>query len=180
MGWSEENPLTLNNAAEEERLLSKAIDYITQSAGKKPVGARGPASLHSLHTIGILKKLGLTYDSTLMSTDEPYEVLFNNQPTGIVELPVSRILDDQPTLSAVRFGPSTLPSPELVFESFRDDFDAAYKEGTLFLLTLHPSLIGMRSRIGYLDELIGYIKSKPNVWIATAADIATYVKQQAR
>jgi peptidoglycan-N-acetylglucosamine deacetylase len=180
MGWSEENPLTVNNAAEEERLLVKAIEHITKVAGKKPVGARGPSSLHSLHTIGILKKQGLIYDSTLMAMDEPYEVLFNNQPSGIVELPVSRILDDQPTLTAPRFGPSTLPSPELVFESFRDDFDAAYKEGTLFLLTLHPHLIGMRSRIGYLDELIQYIKSQPNVWFATGAEIAQYVKQQAR
>jgi hypothetical protein len=72
-----------------------------------------------------------------------------------------------------------LPSPELVFESIRDDFDAAYQEGTLFLLTLHPQFIGMRSRIGYLEDLIGYIKSQPNVWFATAEDAARYVKQQA-
>ena len=64
-----------------------------------------------------------------------------------------------------------------MFETFRDDFDGAYQEGTLFLLTLHPHLIGMRSRIGYLDELISYMKSKPNVWFATAADIARYVSK---
>ncbi|MGH9420859.1 MAG: polysaccharide deacetylase family protein, partial [Thermoanaerobaculia bacterium] len=55
----------------------------------------------------------------------------------------------------------------------------AYQEGTLFLLTLHPHFIGMRSRIGYLEELVEYIKSQPNVWFATAADAAQYVKQQA-
>jgi peptidoglycan-N-acetylglucosamine deacetylase len=180
MGWSDENPLAINNAAEEERLLTKAVEYITNVAGKRPAGARGPASVQSLHTMGILKRQGFLYDSTLMAMDEPYEVLLNDQPSGVVELPVSRILDDQPTLTAPRFGPSTLPSPELVFEVFRDDFDAAYKEGTLFLLTLHPHLVGMRSRIGYLDELITYMKSRPNVWFATAEDIAKYVKQQAR
>ena len=37
----------------------------------------------------------------------------------------------------------------------------------------------MRSRIGYLDDLIRYIKSKPNVWFATIEEIARYVKQQA-
>ena len=96
------------------------------------------------------------------------EVLLNGQPSGIVELPVSRMLDDQATLAAPRFGPSALPSPELIFETYRDDFDAAHEEGTLFLLTLHPHLIGMRSRIEYLDELIRYIKSKPNVWLRLA------------
>jgi len=177
MGWSDENPLAINNAAEEERLLMNAVDYLAKSAGTRPVGARGPASVASLHTLGILKKNGFLYDSTLAAMDEPYEVLLNGQASGLVELPVSRILDDQPALSAPRFGPSTLPSPELVFETFRDDFDAAYREGTMFLLTLHPHLVGMRSRIGYLDDLIAYIKSKPNVWFATGGQIARYLKQ---
>ena len=176
LGWSDENPLAINNAAEEERLLMNAVEYLTKAAGTRPVGARGPASVASLHTLGILKKNGFLYDSTLAAMDEPYEVLLDGQASGLVELPVSRILDDQPALSAPRFGPSTLPSPELVFETFRDDFDAAYREGTMFLLTLHPHLVGMRSRMGYLDDLIAYIKSKPNVWFATGGQIARYLK----
>lgn len=179
MGWSDEDPLAIDNATEEEQLLTRATAYLTKAGGRKPVGARGPSSVQSLHTMSLLKKAGFLYDSTLMAMDEPYEVLLNGQPSGIVELPVNRLLDDQPTLTAPRFGPSTLPSPALVFETFKDDFDAAYQEGTLFLLTLHPHLIGMRSRIGYLDELIRYIRAKPNVWIATAEEIARYVKQQA-
>jgi peptidoglycan-N-acetylglucosamine deacetylase len=177
MGWSDENPLAINNAAEEERLLTKAVDYLTKAAGIKPIGARGPASVASLHTLGILKRNGFLYDSTLAAMDEPYELVLDGQPSGLVELPISRILDDQPALSAPRFGPSTLPSPELVFETFRDDFDAAYREGTMFLLTLHPHLVGMRSRIGYFDDLIAYITSKPNVWFATGSQIARYLKQ---
>ena len=179
MGWSDENPLAIDNAGEEGWLLTRATGYLTKVTGRKPVGARGPSSVQSLHTMGLLKQAGFEYDSTLMAMDEPYEVLLNGQPSGIVELPVSRILDDYPTLSAPRFGPSTLPSPELVFESFRDDFDGAYQEGTLFLLTLHPQFVGMRSRIGYLEDLITYIKSQPNVWFATAEEAARYVKRQA-
>lgn len=179
LGWSDENSLEINDATEEERLLTKATEYLTKVVGKKPVGGRGPSSVQSLHTMGLMKKAGFLYDSTLMGMDEPYEVLLEGQPSGIIELPVSRLLDDQPTLTSYRFGPSSLPSPELVFETFRDDFDGAYDEGTLFLLTLHPHLIGMRSRIGYLDDLITYIKSKRNVWFATAEEIARYAKQQA-
>ena len=178
LGWSDENPQALS-AAEEEQLLTKAIDYLEKAAGRKPVGARGPSDLISLNTLGILKKKGFLYDSTLMAMDEPYELLLDGRPSGLVELPYSRYLDDRMTLAAARFGPSALPSPELVFEVYRDDFDVAYAEGTLFLLTLHPHLVGMRSRIGYLDSLIGYIKSKPDVWFATGEDIARYVRQQA-
>jgi peptidoglycan-N-acetylglucosamine deacetylase len=175
MGWSDENALDLNNPAEEERLLTKAIDYVTKAAGRKPVGARGPSSVVSLHTLGLAKKAGLLYDSTLMAMDEPYEILLDGQQSGLVELPVSRLLDDYPTLTTASTGPSTLPSPELVFQTFRDDFDAAYEERTLFLLTLHPHLVGMRSRIGYLDDLVKYIKSKPGVWFATGEQVARYV-----
>jgi peptidoglycan/xylan/chitin deacetylase (PgdA/CDA1 family) len=178
MGWSDENPILIDNAAEEERLLMKAIDYLTKQTGKKPVGARGPSNLASPHTMGILRKAGFLYDSTLTAMDEPYELVLDGRPSGLVELPVSRYLDDQMTLAAARFGPSALPSPELVFEVYRDDFDVAYEEGTLFLLTLHPHLIGMRSRITYLENFIRYVKSKPDVWFATGEEIARYVKQQ--
>jgi peptidoglycan-N-acetylglucosamine deacetylase len=177
LGWSDENPQAIS-AAQEEQLLIKAVDYITKATGKKPVGARGPSNLVSIHTLGLLKKHGFLYDSTLMAMDEPYELLLDGRASGLVELPVSRYLDDQMTLAAARFGPSALPSPELVFEVYRDDFDVAYEEGTLFLLTLHPHLIGMRSRIDHLDGLIRYFKSKPGVWFATGEDIARYVRQQ--
>lgn len=178
LGWSDEDPHTLT-AVQEEQLLRKAIDYLTKATGRRPVGARGPSNAVSLHTMSILKKIGFLYDTTLMAMDEPYELLLDGMPSGIVELPYSRYLDDRMTLAAPRFGPSAMPSPELVFEVYRNDFDVAYAEGTLFLLTLHPHLTGMRSRIGYLDSLIGYIKSKPNVWFATAEDIARYVREQA-
>jgi peptidoglycan/xylan/chitin deacetylase (PgdA/CDA1 family) len=176
LGWSDENPLQINDAVQEEQLLMRAADNLAKAAGKTPIGARGPSMALSLHTLGILKKSGFLYDSTLMAMDQPYEVLLDGQPSGIVELPVSRMLDDLSMLSAPRFGPSALPSPRLAFETYRDDFDQAYAEGTMFLLTLHPQFVGMRSRIDYLENLIVYMKSTPGVWFATAQEIARYVK----
>jgi peptidoglycan/xylan/chitin deacetylase (PgdA/CDA1 family) len=179
LGWSDENLMQLGEAAQERALLTKAVDYLAKAAGKKPIGARGPSMTLSAHTLGILKSAGFLYDSTMGAMDEPYEIVLDGQPSGLVELPVSRMLDDFAMLTAPRFGPATLPSPSLVFETFRDDFDQAYQEGTLFLLTLHPQIVGMRSRIDYLDRLVMYMQSKPNVWFATAEEVARYVRQQA-
>lgn len=179
LGWSDENLVALNDAAEESRLLTRAIDHITRVSGKKPVGARGPSGAISLHTMPLLKKAGLLYDSTLQARDEPYEVLLQGQASGIVELPVSAYVNDYRFLTSARTGPGLLPSPELIFEAFRDEFDVAYEEGTLTVLTLHPHVVGMRSRIIYLDQLVRYMKGKPGVWFATAEQIARYVKQQA-
>jgi peptidoglycan-N-acetylglucosamine deacetylase len=180
LGWSDENVAALNDAAEESRLLTRAIERMSAAAGRKPAGARGPSGTLSLHTMGLLKKAGILYDSTLQARDEPYEVLLQGQPSGIVELPNNAYRNDYRFLTSARTGPGLLPSPELIFETFKDDFDVAYEEGTLFVLTLHPHVVGMRSRIIYLDELVHYIKGKPGVWFATGEQIARYVKEQAR
>jgi peptidoglycan-N-acetylglucosamine deacetylase len=44
---------------------------------------------------------------------------------------------------------------------------------------MHPHVIGHRSRIAVLEELIDHISTYPNVWYATHADIAEYVKRSA-
>jgi hypothetical protein len=64
-------------------------------------------------------------------------------------------------------------------EVFKDEFDVAYEEGTMLLITMHPHYIGHRSRIVALEELIRYMKSKPGVWFATHQEVAKYVKEQA-
>lgn len=179
LGWSDENVATLDNAAEESRLLTRAVERLTASAGGRPVGARGPSGTISLYTIGLLKQAGILYDSSLQARDDPYEVLLEGRPSGIVELPNNVYRNDQRFLTSARTGPGLLPSPELIFETFRDDFDVAYQEGTLFILTLHPHVVGMRSRIIYLDRLVHHIKGKPGVWFATGEQIARYIKQQA-
>ena len=122
----------------------------------------------------LLLKHGFAYDSSMMGMDEPYELVSNGKPTGIVELPVEWILDDYPYFGASVSG--ALPSPEEVIKVYRDEFDAAHNEGTLLMLTFHPHVIGHRSRMKHLDQLVAYMKSRPRVWFATAEQIANYVK----
>lgn len=174
-GWVHEGAASINSAAEEERLLTQSLDYFEKVLGKRPVGFRAPGWGFSQHSIEALKKSGLLYDSSMMGLDEAYELNSKGQPTGIVELPVEWILDDAPYFGET----GALPSPELIFKVYRDEFDVAYTEGTLCMLTFHPHVSGRRSRIVEMEKLFQYIKSKPNVWVATSAEIAAYVKQNA-
>ena len=173
-GWIHENPMELDDPEEEWRLISQAMDLLEKQWGRRPVGNRNPSWTMSTHTIGLLKKAGLLYDSSLQAMDEPHEVLLDGQPTGLIELPVNWIIDDSPM-----YGPAgDFPSPRMIMQTFKDDFDVAYKEGTMFMLTMHPHITGQRTRIGQLEELIRYMKSKPGVWFATAEEIAKWIKQQ--
>ncbi len=173
-GWIHERPPRVNNAAKEEELLNRAIDYLTKAVGKRPVGYRAPSWEFSQYTLGLVQKAGFLYDSSMMAMDEPYEINSYGKPTGLIELPVTWILDDYPYFGETVDG--SLPLPEDVFSVFKAEFDGAYQEGTLFMLTMHPHIIGHRSRMAQLDKLITYMKSKPGVWFATEEEVANYVK----
>jgi peptidoglycan/xylan/chitin deacetylase (PgdA/CDA1 family) len=173
-GWIHENPMTLNDAPEEFRLITQSLDLLEKQWGRRPVGNRNPSWTMSTHTIELLIKAGLLYDSSLQAMDEPHEVMVDGRPTGLIELPVNWILDDAPMTGPT----SALPSPRLINQTFKDDFDVAYREGTMFMLTMHPHLTPQRSRIKYLEELILYMKSKPGVWFATGEEIARHIKQE--
>ena len=173
-GWIHEYLPALGSASEEDRLLTQAIEYLTKASGKPPVGYRAPAWAFSEYTIGLLQKHGFLYDSSLSAMDEPYELLSNGQSTGIVELAIDWTLTETPYLG--RGG--TMPSPELLYQLYKDEFDGAYKDGTMFVLTLHPHVTGHRAPMRHLEQFITYMKSKPGVWFATGEQIAKYLKAQ--
>jgi peptidoglycan/xylan/chitin deacetylase (PgdA/CDA1 family) len=173
-GWIHENPASLSRA-QEKAALERSIETIKKLAGYTPVGYRAPSWNFSEHTVDILGELDFFYDSSLMSDDSPFEILRNGKPTGIVELPVNWVLDDASYLLPRSAGAI---SPRDFLSILKDDFDVAYRERTMFLLTTHPDIIGRRSAIVILEELIDYIKSKPGVWFATHRAAAEYAAEQ--
>jgi peptidoglycan/xylan/chitin deacetylase (PgdA/CDA1 family) len=175
-GWIHENLPALGDAALERRLLTQSIDYLTKATGKRPVGYRAPSWAFSPHTLSQIVEAGFLYDSSFMAMDEPYELVQDGKPTGLVEIPIEWILDDYPY-----FGPNAsgaIPSPAAVYEIYKAEFDAAYEDGTMLVLTTHPHVIGHRSRSAQLDKLISYMKAKPGVWFATHEQIALAVRAQ--
>jgi hypothetical protein len=66
-------------------------------------------------------------------------------------------------------------APRALLEIWRDEFDAAYAAGGVFQLTCHPHIIGHRSRIVILRQLVEHIRRSPDVWFATHRDIAFHV-----
>lgn len=173
-GWVHEYIPSLKDAAHEERLLTQSIDYLTKAVGMRPVGYRAPSWEFGPHTLEQIRKAGFLYDSSMMAMDQPYELLSNGSHTGLIELPVSWALDDFAYFGLNSNG--SLPDPEAVFKIFRSEFDVAYNDRTLFVLTLHPAVVGLRSRTVELEKLIAYMKAKPGVWFATLAQVASYIK----
>ena len=174
-GWIHEYPPAIASAAEEERLLNQAIDYLTKASGKRPVGYRAPAWAFSENTMALIRKANFFYDSSLGAMDEPYEIVANGEPTGMVELAIDWTLTETPFLGSA----GSMPSPEALFKLYRDEFDGAYDERTTFILTLHPHVIGHRAPMRHLEQFVQYMKAKPGVWFATCEQIARHVSKEA-
>jgi peptidoglycan/xylan/chitin deacetylase (PgdA/CDA1 family) len=177
--WIYEQSGSLPYEAERELTL-RAAEVLDRLSGRPPVGIRTASGDFSPHTLYILRDMGLLYDSSLMADDDPYELTEDGEPTGMIELPPEWIRDD-----SVYFGmnqasglrPHT--APETVEAIFRAEFDGAWAEGGLFLLTLHPHIIGHRSRIPMLARLIQHMKQHGPVWFATHEQIALWCRDNA-
>ena len=113
-----------------------------------------------------------------MADEDCYELLLDGKPTGVIELPVEWVRDDAVYLMTHRFQnlrPHTSPSD--VLDIFRREFDEAYRSGGLFQLTMHPHIIGYRSRIWIVEELICHAAAHGDVWFGTYADVVSWVTQ---
>ena len=80
-GWIHEMTSELAETVERD-LMRRAYETLTKIAGRPPVGVRVPSWDFSPTTLGLIRELGLLYDSSLMADDEPYEMLEDGEPTG--------------------------------------------------------------------------------------------------
>ncbi|HVC52334.1 MAG TPA: polysaccharide deacetylase [Stellaceae bacterium] len=178
-GWIHELNSVLPYEAERDLML-RAADVLEKTSGVRPVGLRTPSWDFSWNTLAIAAEMGLLYDSSLMSDEDCYELLLDGAPCGVVELPVEWVRDDAVYLMMNRFSalrPYTPPAD--VFDIFRREFEAAYDDGGIFQLTMHPHVIGYRSRIWIIEELIRLARSRGGVWFATHAEVARWAKEHA-
>ena len=178
-GWIHELNSVLGYEAERDLLL-RAADTLERVGGVRPVGMRTPSWDFSPHTLRIAKEMGLQYDSSLMADEDCYELLLDGEATGVIELPVEWVRDDAVYFMMHRFQslrPYTPPSE--VLDIFRRELDAAYDEGGIFQLTMHPHVIGYRSRIWILEEIIRHARGKAGTWFATHAQVVDWVKREA-
>lgn len=172
-GVDHASPSALDPAAE-RRVMRESLDALERIAGARPVGYRAPSWSLSDATLRITAEAGLLYSSNLMDDDLPY---VHGDPAGLVELPVSWVLDD-----AAYFwfeGDSwdkPIASAASVEEIWMEEFAAAHAGRGFFNLTMHPQFIGRPARIEMLDRLVSRMKKYEGVWFATGREVAERVR----
>jgi peptidoglycan/xylan/chitin deacetylase (PgdA/CDA1 family) len=172
-----------NRTTEEEERESFRLgfEHLERVTGVRPTGYRSPGWEFSPVTLDLLIENGFLYSSNMMDRETPYEHSVNGQPTGLIELPVSWILDDA---AFFMFGITTsgyvIQNPRQVLEIWVDEFDGLYQEGggKIFVLTMHPQIIGKTSRLMIIEKLIRHIRSKSDVRFMTGLQAAQDFKSR--
>lgn len=164
----------------EEAILLRGMESVARITGKPPLGYRAPGFKVSRCTPELLAKHGFLYNSSLQDFDTPYRLATapdSNAP-AIIEIPVQWMLDDfayYVHLPRIRPGLG-IESPKKVFEIWKAELDALVAEGGCFNLTLHPFLSGRASRSLMVDEMIHYMQSIDQLWIAPAVEVARHAQ----
>jgi peptidoglycan/xylan/chitin deacetylase (PgdA/CDA1 family) len=187
-GYSHENPIAMT-PEQEEAVLDKCIDLVTNLQGKRPTGYVAPWWEFSAVSNELLIKKGIKYDHSLMHHDfQPYYVrvgdswtkidyskkpetwmkpLKRGSETDLIEIPASWHLDDLPPMMFIKKAPNShgFVSPYAIEGMWRDQFDWVYREYdyAVFPMTIHPDVSGRPHVLMMLERLYNHIIRHPGV-----------------
>jgi peptidoglycan-N-acetylglucosamine deacetylase len=179
-GWVHENPVPLGREGERE-VFERGLQALESVAGVRPVGYRSPSSVFTRNTVELLVEYGMLYESSCCGSDfTPYYLRQGDRwsktdryefgvPVDLVEMPFSWALDDFPLMEFSAGWSTAQNPPSAVYEVWQGEFDYAHANapGGVFVLTMHPQVIGRGSRLTMLDQLIRHMQEQPGVVFET-------------
>ncbi|HWP79902.1 MAG TPA: polysaccharide deacetylase [Candidatus Acidoferrum sp.] len=178
-GYRHESGLNVTRE-EEAAIFEKSEEILAAVTGKKPVGHRAPESILHPFTIELLHERGYLYSSSMKDCDWAYLHVLGGKEVPLVELPNDVTMDDFTYFYFTFSDPAVraMYTNREVIGNWKAEFDGLAREGDkIFILKLHPQMIGRASRVGMLGELIGYMQQR-GAWIATCEEVARYVLEQ--
>ena len=196
-GYTHENPIAMTRE-QEEAILDRCIDLITEVSGKRPTGYVAPWWEFSPVTNELLLERGIKYDHSLMHRDfEPYYVrvgdswtnidysknaeewmtpLVRGEETDLIEIPASWYLDDLPPMMFIKAAPNShgFVNPRHLEQMWLDQFDWVYREldYAVFTMTIHPDVSGRPQVLLMHERIIEHINKHDGVRWATFDEIA--------
>ncbi len=175
-GYIHENPQA-GTKDDERYWLKRGIDVIERVTGQRPRGWRAPLYNFSNDSADLLIDEGFTYDASLMGDDVPYMLQTNKGE--LVELPSHWGMDDWPQYVQSMDLDYMMPikAASLGVEVFREEFDAMWEHGGLWVGVWHPFATGRLARWRQVHKLIEYMRERGDVWFATMEDIAGHILQ---
>ena len=195
-GWTHRMPVTLSREEEEEEIV-RGNNSIKRVSGRTARGYRSPAWDLSSHSIELLLKHGIQYDSSLMGHDydcyyarqgdvaELKKPFVRGRATRLVEMPISWSLDDYPHFEYMRNPNGSIQAGLMnannVLENFVDDFTYMTEvcpDFGILTYTFHPHVIGRGHRMMMLERLIKKVAAAGAEFMTMEAAMTVWLARQ--
>ncbi len=169
---------------EEKARLDLATEILTRVTGSRPTGWYSlprqddpfAGGTISPHTMDLLIDAGYEYMGNGLADDIPhYWVTDFAARRAILTMPYYYHYDDTWFLLFPRKG-TGLEHADDLFRNWRAEFDAQYRRGRYFGMTLHPAAIGWSNRLQMLEDFLAHMRSFPGLWNPTATQCARHWK----
>jgi peptidoglycan/xylan/chitin deacetylase (PgdA/CDA1 family) len=180
-GFRHEDVSGLSREAEAER-IDLTTSVLADTTGRRPEGwfslpRQGDpfaGGTISPHTMDLVIDAGYAYFGNGLADDIPhYWVTDAASGRSILTMPYYYHYDDQFFLLFPSKG-TGLEHADSLFRNWRAEFDAQYRRGRHFHMTLHPYASGFGHRVRLLETLLQYVSGSPGVWNATAATVIAH------
>ena len=165
------------SVAEERERIALTTETLERIVGRRPKGwfslprqqdAFAVGSV-SKATMGLLIDAGYGYMGNGLADDSPhYWVADFRQRKTILTLPYHYSCDDQFFLMFPSEG-TGLDRVNALKRNWLREFEAQYRRGRYFALTVHPKAIGWGHHAEAFEEILAHMASFPGLWNATGS-----------
>jgi peptidoglycan/xylan/chitin deacetylase (PgdA/CDA1 family) len=161
---------SIDSHEDERATIIECLDKIEKYYGTRPRGWLGPGLKESLDTPDYLKEVGIDYLCDWVLDDGPCWMTTKHGP--MICMPYTVEINDSPAFAIQAH------SSDEMYKRFQDTVEVFGEEAKtqprVLTIALHPHLIGVPHRIGYLAKMIDDLQARDDTIFMTGATIADW------
>jgi peptidoglycan/xylan/chitin deacetylase (PgdA/CDA1 family) len=166
----------MHHVEDQPGAIRDTIAAIREFTGRAPRGWESPGLTETADTIDHLAAAGIEYVADWVVDDQPCRI--ETAGGAIVSVPYTVEMNDIAMMALQHH-----PSEEWLRRGI-DQFDRLYAEGEritrVMAISVHPYIMGVPHRIGYLEKLYKHITARPGVMLWTGEQILDWYVAQTR
>jgi peptidoglycan/xylan/chitin deacetylase (PgdA/CDA1 family) len=170
-GWDQGERLYMLTRDQERENIQKTIDAIVGVTGERPKGWSSPGVRATDNTVELITEAGLEYHCDFHDDEMPYPIWVGDRL--LIEFPHQYTINDH----RMQEGGTRIE----FFEKFKDEFDYRYRIGcenpTMMNVITHAYLISRIPFVDTFEQIIAYVKSHNEVWLARRGDVAAWARR---
>ena len=183
-GFRHEDVTAMPRADEADR-IALTTSVLSDITGRRPEGwfslprqgDKFAGGTISPNTMDLLIDAGYAWFGNGLADDIPHHwVTDAASRRSILAMPYYYHYDDQFFLLFPSKG-TGLEHADSLFRNWRAEFDAQYRRGRHFHMTLHPYASGFGHRVRLLETFLQYVSGTLGVWNATASEVIAHWRQ---